>query len=172
MKLRLIYLGIGLALGLLVAGVVGFSYNEIIEIKETEYKARIAHMEQVSQQSISISQKLQEENKQLRTKTVEKINADGSKELITETSSDSSSKDQSLQYDVAMLEHTVVTLREEHKRELLYMEKTRPAFTLLLGVDMHANKSLHFSYGGLAPFAFGGWATEKGEIGLGVGMQF
>jgi len=171
-KLRLVYLGIGLTLGLLIAAIVGVSYNEVIEIKEQEYEAKMAYFEKLSAQSAKMAAELKEENKNLKTKTIERVNADGSKELITETDSASSSKDQSLQYEVSMLEHSLSSLREEHKRELEYIEKTRPSFSLMLGIDTNMTKSVHVSYAAFSPIMLGGWATQRGEFGVGIGYQF
>jgi len=171
-KLRLAYLGIGLIIGLAIAGIVGASYNQILKVKETAFEERISHLQKLSQVQISETKRLLSENQKLRTTKIERTNADGSKEVIEKTASDSSSSEAESSRDVAMLEHTVETLKQTHKRELEMEQKKRPSLTANVGLNTELTPYVAITYNFYGNVILGAYGDKKAKIGLGIGIQF
>jgi len=171
-KLRLAYLGIGLIIGLAVAAVVGASYNQIIKVKESAFEERLSHMQKLSKVQISETKRLLSENQKLRTTKIERTNADGSKEVIEKTASDSSSSENESSRDIAMLEHTVETLKKTHKRELEMEKKKRPSLTANIGLNTELVPYAAFTYNVYGPVVLGAYADKSAKFGLGIGIQF
>lgn len=171
-KLRLAYLGIGLALGLIVASIIGASYNQILKVKETAFEERLSHLQKLSQVQIKETKRLLSENQKLRTTKIERTNADGSKEVIEKTASDSASSEAESSRDVAMLEHTVATLKQTHKRELEMEQKKRPSLTANIGITTSLVPYVALTYNIYGPVILGAYVDKTAKIGLGLGIQF
>ena len=171
-KLRLAYLGIGLAIGLIVASIIGASYNQILKVKETAFEERLSHLQKLSQVQIKETKRLLSENQKLRTTKIERTNADGSKEVIEKTASDSSSSEAESSRDVAMLEHTVATLKQTHKRELEMEQKKRPSLTANIGITTSLVPYVALTYNIYGPVILGAYVDKTAKIGLGLGIQF
>lgn len=171
-KLRLAYLGIGLIIGLAVAGIVGASYNQILKVKKAAFEERLSHLQKLSQVQLKETKRLLSENQKLRTTKIERTNADGSKEVIEKTSSDSSSSEAESSRDVAMLEHTVKTLKQTHKREMEMEQKKRPSLTANVGLNTELIPYVAITYNVYGPVVLGAYADKRAKFGLGIGIQF
>lgn len=171
-KLRLAYLAIGLVLGLLFSGAVGGAYHQIMLSKEREYQARLEHLEELSQLRLKETKRLLSENEKLRTTRIERKNADGSSELIEKTSSDSSRNEEETSREIAMLEHTIKELRQEHSRQLDVERKKRPSLTAHMGLTTELVPYAAFTYNVYGMAIIGGYVDRSAEFGLGLGIQF
>ena len=171
-KLRLAYLFLGLCLGLAMSAVVGGAYHQVMKVKEKEYQLRVSHLQELSQMQIKETKRLLSENEKLKTKRIERKNADGSSEVIEESSSDSSKRDEQYSKDVAMLEHTVASLREEHQKEMEIERKKRPSLTAHMGLTTELVPYAAFTYNIYGMAIIGGYVDKSAEFGLGLGIQF
>lgn len=171
-KLRLAYLGIGLLLGLLISAVVGGAYHQVMKIRESAFEERIEHLRTVSEIRLKETKRLLVENEKLKTTRIERKNADGSSEVIEKTSSDSSKNEQESSRDIAMLEHTIKTLREEHRQEIEIEKKKRPSLTAHMGLTSQLVPYAAFTYNIYGMAIIGGYVDKSSEFGLGAGIQF
>lgn len=166
-KIRLLFLGIGLLVGVLSGGIPGaIIYRNTVK----SYNERMQLFEQMTAQSIKNTAALREENEKLRTKKIERTNADGSTEVITETSKDSSSSDEEYSREIAMLEHSLQTLKEKQQTEKT-VEKRGNVFGVGIGINQDMKKHLYLRYG----HRFYGWMTvsqgfDEYVIGVGMGL--
>lgn len=166
-KIRLLFLGIGLLVGVLSGGVPGaIIYRNTVK----SYNERMALFEKMTAQSIKNTAALREENEKLRTKKVERTHADGSTEVITETSKDSSSSDEEYSREIAMLEHSLQVLKEKQQIEKTE-EKRGNVFGVGIGINQSMEKHLYLKYG----HRFYGWMTvnqgfDEYVIGIGMGL--
>lgn len=171
-KLRLAYLAIGLFLGLFVSAVVGGAYHQVMKIRESAFEERIEHLRTLSEIRLKETKRLLVENEKLKTTRIERKNADGSSEVIEKTSSDSSKSEQESSRDIAMLEHTIKTLREEHKQEIEIEKKKRPSLTAHMGLTSQLVPYAAFTYNVYGMAIIGGYVDKSAEFGIGAGIQF
>jgi len=171
-KLRLAYLAIGLCVGLLISAVVGGAYHQIMKVRESSFEERISHLQTLSEMRLKETKRLLVENEKLRTTRIERKNADGSSEVIEKTSSDSSKNEQESSRDVAMLEHTIQTLKQTHKRELEIEKKKRPSLTAHVGLTTQLVPYAAFTYNVYGMAIIGGYVDKTAEFGIGAGIQF
>jgi hypothetical protein len=171
-KLRLIYLGIGLVVGLLVAGVVGLTYNEVMIVKQEAYEAQVLHLQQLSELKIRETERLLAENKELRTRKVERTNADGSKEVIEETAENSSSSSEERVKEIEDLRSQLVSAEKTYKEKLDMEQKKRPSFTYSLGINTQLTPYMSITYNFGSMFILQAYADRDATFGLGLGIQF
>lgn len=171
-KLRLAYLGIGLMLGLLISAVIGGAYNEVMKLKEKEYELKITHLQELSQMRLTETKRLLVENEKLRTTRIERKNADGSSEVVESTASDTSRKETEMSREISMLEHTIKTMRKEHKAELQAETKKRPSLTAHMGLTTRLIPYGVVTYNVTGNVIVGAYVDKAAEFGLGIGLQF
>lgn len=171
-KLRLLYLAIGLALGLLIAGIVGVTYNEVMLVKEEAYIAQVKHLQELSELKIRETERLLAENKALRTKKVETTKPDGSKTVIEETEQNSSISSEERSREVQDLQAKVERLKEEYNAKLEVEKKKKPSLSVQFGYTTSLELYAALSYNVWGPLIIGGYADRGAEFGLGIGIQF
>ena len=167
-KLRLAYLAIGLVIGLLSAGIPGAIVHKTTV---REYDKRFELYATMTAQSVQTASELRAENEKLRTRKVERVNADGSRETITEVDRDSSSQAASNTQSNSQ----VVTEVREHASEWSKEQITerRSTYYLGLGLNQDGDKHIMFSYPlFFKPLKGHAWVDEKFGFGLGLGVEF
>jgi hypothetical protein len=168
-KIRLIFFAIGLTIGVLSSGIPGaVIYRNTVE----QYNERMEMFEKLTSESIKSTAALREENEKLRTRKVERVNADGSSEIITEVDKDRRSSDETNTNEVAMLEHSISVLKE--KQYLLKEEEERRSkWGLGLGINSHTDAVVYVRYGGpIYVFGFVNTNIPKYDAVIGVGVDF
>ena len=171
-KIRLLFLGLGILVGVLAGGVPGaIIYRNTVK----NYNERMKMFETMTAQSIKNTSDLREENKKLRTRTVERVNADGSTETITEVDKDSSVNSERQTREIAMLQHSLRALKEKKQTETTTEVKYSPKLGGGVGVDQDMNTYFLIKYGsGVYVWGTGSTNlyTKEHSFVLGVGMEF
>lgn len=174
-KARLLFMGIGLALGLMVAGIVGYGFNERLEEIEGIRKQQLSEKVEVIKSLESKYSKLETEHKKVKSHVhvIERTNPDGSTEKIFD-----SKRSVESERTVAEQQVTIERLSHQRKIDLLNHEwekrlikETRPSANLSLIIDDNFKKSVHVNYNVYGPMTFGLWGSEQGQFGLSVGIS-
>lgn len=175
---RLSYLGVGVLLGVLSVLFTVQRYN-------TEIERIQALNDRIQSSSETVMAKLSLENESLRsevqslkssTKIVEKEHADGSKERTYENDTESQSEVTEIKYQrqIALLEHSLETIKRELNYKLTLTEKSRPSASFSLGVTTELKPYVSGTYNFAGSWILQGYTIPygTGEAGIGIGWQF
>lgn len=174
-KARLLFMGIGLALGLLVATIVGVSYTTRLKELEGIRKEQLLEKTQLIKSLETKYSKLETENKKIKSHVhvVERTNADGSTEKIYDSKRSVESERTVVEQQV-----TIEKLSQQRKIDLLnyqwekkLIKESKPVANLSIGIDSNYNKFIHVNYTIYGPVTFGILGTQTGTYGLTLGVS-
>ena len=173
-KARLLFLLIGLVMGLILAGTISHQYKERIEQVEAIRAEQIAKLEKSKKELQVRYSRLESEHKKATAHVhiVERTNPDGSTEKIYDSK-------KSMESERKVEEHqlTIQKMEYEHKLDALQWREekrrimeTQPSASLSLGVDNNLTKYLFVDYNILSTVKFGIFGSDKGEYGIALGV--
>lgn len=174
-KARLLFLAIGLGLGLLIAAIVGVGYNTRLEEIEGIRLSQIQEKEEKIQVLETKYSRLETEHRKVKShvQITERTNADGSTERIYD-----SKRSVESERTVAEQQVTIERLHQQRRIDLLNYEwekrlikETKPSAHLSLGIDSRFRRSLHAHYNVYGPFTFGVWGNQDAEYGVSFGIS-
>lgn len=168
-SIGLLKISLGFLVGLLCGAAPG-----VIVYKQTikEYDKRFELFSTMASQSVITASELRAENEKLRTRTVERVNADGSSEKVTETDSNRSASSDSSSTSTLQLQHTIDVLRKEHAKEITTVKRQGKQYSFGLGLNQSGDKYIMFSYPVWSKLNLFGHMSEKWEYGIGLGVTF
>ena len=172
---RLTYLGIGLGMGLMLAGTLSVQYKQRIEEIETIRKEQISERSKLIKSLQTRYSKLEAEHKKVKShvQITERTNPDGSTERIYDSkkSAESERKVEVHQITIQKMEyeHKLDALRWREERRLII--ETRPTASISVGIDSNFNKYLFVDYNILNNVKFGLFGSDKGEYGIALGVS-
>lgn len=175
-KFRLMWYVIGLASGCLLAVAMGIYHNREIKRLETQNERYEAFYIDQTLNLKSEVKRLTKENSSLRSKTkiVEEVNADGSMKKTYENNTESRTETLIAEYEtrVQTLQHHLERQTTEAQYRLSLLEKTRPSASFSLGIDSRLTPFISGTYNFYGPWVLQGFATEYGQLGVSIGVQF
>ena len=173
-KARLLFLAIGLCMGLLVAAVVGYGYNTRIEELEVIRTTQLSEKTQTIKSLETRYSRLETEHKKVKShvQITERTNADGSTEK-TYNSKRSVESERTVAEQQVSLER-LRNLRKidllNHEWEKKLIKETRPSASLHFILDDNLRRSVHATYSIYGPMSFGLWGSETGNYGISLGL--
>ena len=175
-KPKLIWYGVGLLTGSAFSVLLGaYHARELKRIEEQTLKYEQLYVKQNLDLQSKVT-RLTEENKTLKSSTriVEEVNADGSRKKIFENDTESQTEKRVAEYEVRIqqLQHQLETLTLQKQHKLTLSEKTRPSATFHLGLDTNLQPYGSATYNFSGPWILGGFGTQAGQFGFGLGVQF
>ena len=173
-KARLLFLLIGLVMGIILAGTVSYQYKERIEQVEAIRAEQIAKLEKSKKELQVRYSRLESEHKKATAHVhiVERTNPDGSTEKIYDSkkSMESERKVEEHQLTIQKMEyeHKLDALRwAEEKRRII---ESRPSAGVSLGMDNNLNKYLFVDYNIFGPVTVGIFGSDHGMYGIALGV--
>ena len=174
MKARLIFLGIGVLLGVLAVSFTVNQYSTRIEELETIRKTQLREKDEKLLQLETRYSKLETERKKIKSHVhiTERTNADGSKERIYDSKKSVESERLVSEQQVSLLklhqQRKVELLNHEWEKKLI--KETRPTASFNVGMMSDFSKYIYVDYNVYGPLKVGLWGSEKGLYGLSLGI--
>jgi len=161
--------GLGVLLGAVLVGTPGAIIHQTT-VKQYEEKMEL--FSSMTAKSIETASQMREQNEQLRKRTVERKNADGSTEKITELDSASSESDQTLVTKLQTLESQIQVIKSEHAAEITELKLTQPSTTLTIGVNSSLDYYATGTFRVWNNFSFQLYGDTRQTYGVGLGFAF
>ena len=175
-RVRLLFMGIGLALGAILSLVVANSYTTRIEELEAIRKEQLLEKTQTIAKLETKYSKIETEYKKMKShvQITERTKPDGSTERIYDSKRSVESEKQVVEHQLTIqrMEHTFSMERLRWEYEKRRIEESRPSVSANIGYNSDFSKFLYLNYAFYGPATVGLYGDERGTYGMSIGISF